>query len=166
MGFHEYGRYGFWILFPPFHLSNINYSYIYTNILKEMSPAVFFKWFVLIWMYQDHENIISMSQWFQCFQTQSRYQNIVTGLLVWSHFLQPVCCHKIYFLLVCFSLYTALYFWRNHNYGEPGALWTWLVSWYSWCDCWMQCHPTCMMKKLSSVFVLTIKHLGMTLPVL
>lgn len=30
----------------------------------------------------------------------------------------------------------------------------------------MQCHPKCMMKKLSSVLALTIKHLGLTLSVL
>lgn len=30
----------------------------------------------------------------------------------------------------------------------------------------MRCHPKCIMKKLSSVFALTIKHLGLTLSVL
>lgn len=97
----------------------------------------FLKWFVLIWMYQDHGNAISVTQWLQCFQTQSRYQNTVTGLSVWFYFFQPLCCRTIYFLIMCFSLYTALYFWYNHSYEEPEALWTCLVSQFSWCDCWI-----------------------------
>lgn len=144
MVFHEYGRYAFWILFPLkclFPLSSISLILITVifilMFLKKCLQGFFFKWFVLIWMCQDHGNIISKTQCLQCFQTQSRYWNIITGVPVSFHFFLPVWCHSIYFLLMCFSLYTGLYFWYTHSYGEPGALWTCLVSQYSWYDWWI-----------------------------